>query len=69
MSERDELDLTLNDFPVCPYCGMVENDLTDHYQNESTIFCEGCEKEYAYTMDVSVTFTTRMISEGEKVDK
>jgi hypothetical protein len=60
-----EIDCCLNEFPVCPNCGNVDQDWWDGLEaeiNDGSTWgasCGSCEADYTVTANVNTTFNTK----------
>lgn len=61
--EPDELDHTLTDEIVCPYCLHVHRDSWEYGPDDGTTECYECDKPFRYTRNIRVTYTTRKETE------
>ena len=50
---------------VCPYCGYKDEDAWELSDNESETYCSRCDKEFAYTRHVSISYSTSKIDSHE----
>ena len=62
VTEPTELDVTLTDEAVCPFCGEEQGDSwelgggrKDHGETE----CASCGQRFCWSRDVSVSYSTR----------
>ena len=54
---------------TCPYCGWEDNDSWEFDQEDGTVECGGCEKEFNVSRNVEVTYSTsRIACEDDKHD-
>ena len=56
-------------FPICPYCGYKHE--LDTYEDfppgeDNTNFCHNCEKEFNWTSDVEVYYSTSKIESEQE---
>lgn len=56
--EWDELKTTLEQEMICPYCGYVQIDSWEIPGDDGIVECVRCEKEFDFTRNVEVTFST-----------
>lgn len=63
MSAFDDLDLSCNPYPVCPYCGAEHRDTWEvqFNDNEQELECPKCEKTYLCSEHVSYSYSTKPI--------
>lgn len=56
----EEIDTKYTDYPTCPYCGYVDEDICemDHSESESDTSCGECGKNYRYSASISVSWNT-----------
>ena len=46
---------------VCPYCGAIHGDSWEYFRDgndDAEIKCQSCGKDFAATMDISVSYST-----------
>jgi len=60
----EELDTEYTDEITCPYCGWVNNDSWEADENGIT-FCGKCEKDFEFTRNVEVTYSTYRLEENK----
>lgn len=64
-------ELTLNPCPVCPHCGAEQGDPWDLGLGDGDATdadCQSCGRPFAVGCEVSVTYSTRKLEEGEPDD-
>lgn len=64
--DPEDLDLDYNREPVCPHCGAEKRDAFEIFgtrSDDAETECDGCEKPFAVTRHVEVTYSTRKVSE------
>jgi hypothetical protein len=49
---------------VCPYCGYVNGDSWEHYEDSGQIMCGECEKMFFYQRYVSATYSSRPLKDA-----
>ena len=57
----DEINLSYNQDPVCPYCGHIERDAWEldlEDEEDCEIECNRCEMEYIVSLHVSISYST-----------
>jgi DNA-directed RNA polymerase subunit RPC12/RpoP len=59
--EWEELNTALESEVICPYCGYVARDSWELSGDDGENTCGRCEKEYNYTRNVEITYTTTPI--------
>jgi transcription elongation factor Elf1 len=43
---------------TCPFCKHVHRDSWEHQQDDGTMECHECDKEFVYSRHTSITYTT-----------
>lgn len=56
--EWDEYKTFNEDHIICPYCGNVDEDSWEYSDDEGEIDCGRCGREFNYTRDIAVKYTT-----------
>jgi len=59
--EWEELKTALEDNATCPYCGHIEINSWELCGDDGTNICGRCEKEYNFTRNVEITYSTSPI--------
>ncbi len=65
MTTQSKEDTEMTEFPVCPHCGCIEDDLSDtdmeHDGAKVILSCGSCGEDYETMLEVSYFFTTRPV--------
>lgn len=59
----EEIDHTCTDEIVCPYCGQEVSDSWELSDDHSSYDCCNCDKQFSYSREVSVTYSTSKMCE------
>ena len=51
---------------ICPYCGYEQRDSWEIPGDDGTVECGRCEKEFDFTRNVEVTFSTTPLAKEDK---
>lgn len=58
-----EIDHEYTNEVVCPYCGYKDRDSWELSDNDGETYCGRCDKEFAYTRNISISYCTSKIEE------
>ena len=61
----EEIDCEDTDNPVCPYCGIEDDEWYDPCDDDE-VTCGNCEKVYYIRVEVTYVFTSRKEEDKEK---
>ena len=54
---------------VCPYCGEEQSDSWEYSRDDGTVECGSCSRQFRYTRNVSVDYTTHPIIGPHRLDE